>query len=114
MRISDWSSDVCSSDLSHRGEVETHEGWLSAKEARKARAQAAKADASEADREAATNARPEVTGSLQTYIDLHRHAATRPVLTEHPGVALRLTNAHANTRSPPLNLRGERPTGPNT
>src|SRR3546814_9526447 len=89
MRISDWSSDVCSSDL------------------RKARAQAAKADASEADREAAKNARPEVTGSLQTYIDLHRHAATRAVLTDHPGVALRLMIAHAITGSPLWNLRVE-------
>lgn len=93
--------------ISHRGEVETHEGWLSAKEARKARAQAAKAGASEADREAATNARPEVTSSLQTYIDLHRHAATRAVLTDHPGVALRLMIAHAVTGSPLWNLRTE-------
>src|SRR3546814_15024018 len=69
--------------ISHRGEVETHEGWLSAKEARKARAQAAKADASEADREAAKNARPEVTGSLQTYTDMHRHTTTPAVPPDH-------------------------------
>src|SRR3546814_6080093 len=53
---------------------------------------------------------PEVTGSLQTYIDLHRHAATRAVLTDHPGVALRLMIAHAITGSPLWNLRVERQT----
>src|SRR3546814_18395277 len=76
--------------ISHRGEVETHEGWLSAKGARKERAQAAKADASEADREAAKNARPEATGSLQTYIALQRPAATSAVLTTPPRLELRL------------------------
>src|SRR3546814_1228386 len=84
--------------ISQSGEVETHEGWLAAKEARKARAQAAKAEC-EADSETAKNARPEVTSSLQTYIDLHRHAAVRAVLTDHPGVALRLMIAHAVTGS---------------
>src|SRR3546814_7158646 len=32
---------------------------------------------------------------MQTYIDLHRHAAVRAALTAHPGVALRLMVAHA-------------------
>src|SRR3546814_3254335 len=93
--------------ISHRGEVETHEGWLSAKEARKVRAQAAKADASEAEREAAKNARPEVTGSLQAYIDHHRHAAPRAVLPDHPGVAFRRMSAHDITAEPLSQMRVE-------
>lgn len=32
---------------------------------------------------------------MQTYIDLHRHAAVRAALLGHPGVALRLMVAHA-------------------
>ena len=39
-------------------------------------------------------ARPEVTSTIQTYIDLHRHAAVRAALTGHPKVALRLLVAH--------------------
>src|SRR3546814_18877638 len=73
--------------ISHRGEVETQEGWLSAKEARKARAQAEKADASEADREAAKNARPGVTGSLTHTIGLHPHAPPGARQTAHPPTA---------------------------
>src|SRR3546814_8929029 len=56
MRISDWSSDVCSSDLL---------------------------------------ARPEVTSTMQNYLDLHRHAAVRAALLGHPGIALRMMVAHA-------------------
>jgi ParB family chromosome partitioning protein len=40
-------------------------------------------------------ARPEVTAAMQTYIDLHRHAAVRAELTTRPQVALRLLVAHA-------------------
>lgn len=83
----------------HNGEVVVNEGWLSGKEAKRARSQAAKAEASEADRDAAKASRAEVTSSQQTYIDLHRHAAVRAVLTDHPSVALRLMVAHAITGS---------------
>jgi ParB family chromosome partitioning protein len=80
-----------------KGEVEVHEGWLTDKEARRVQAAAAKAaqgdDPSAA--EAAKPARPEVTQAQGAYIDLHRHAAVRVALTEHPGVALRLLVAHA-------------------
>ena len=73
--------------ISQRGEVEIHEGYLSRKEAR----QAAKANGEAS----AKPARPEVTSAMQTYIDLHRHAAVKSVLPDHPGVALRLMVAHA-------------------
>lgn len=88
---------------SQRGEVTLHEGWLTPKEARRAQAVAAKAlkasGAGTADAEAPA-ARPEVTSGQQTYIDLHRHAAVRATLTDHPGVALRLLLAHAVVGSP--------------
>lgn len=80
-----------------RGEVTVHEGWLSGKEARRARADAARAAQTEEDRAAARAGRPETTSSLQAYIDLHRHAAVRAVMADHPGVALRLMVAHAVT-----------------
>jgi len=84
------------------GAVEIHEGYLSRKEARKAEAaaaKAAKAETTEAEKQAAQAAKPETTGPLQTYIDLHRHAAARAVLADHPAVAFRLMVAHAITGS---------------
>ncbi|HVI97517.1 MAG TPA: ParB N-terminal domain-containing protein [Sphingomonas sp.] len=75
-------------DVRASGEVTIHEGYVSAKEA----ARLAKTDATGT---AAKPARPEVTSTMQTYIDLHRHAAVRAALTAHPGVALRLMVAHA-------------------
>ena len=78
--------------VSARGEVSIEEGWLTAKEARKAKANASgQGD----DDSAAKTERPEVTLAQQTYIDLHRRAAVRATLTDHPGVALRLLVAHA-------------------
>ncbi|HWL46349.1 MAG TPA: ParB/RepB/Spo0J family partition protein [Sphingomonadaceae bacterium] len=91
------------------GAVEIHEGWLSGKEARKARAEAAKATTTEADRQAARDQRSETTSALQTYIDLHRHAAARAVLADHPAVALRLMVAHAITGSPLWTVKVEKP-----
>jgi len=83
-----------------RGEVEVHEGWLSEKAARQAQAAAARAARGEAGPDPAAPQRPEATQAQQAYIDLHRHAAVRVALTEHPGVALRLLVAHAVAGSP--------------
>jgi ParB family chromosome partitioning protein len=94
--------------VSHRGDVEIHEGWLSGKEAKKARNSDAKDARTEADKQAALAGRPEVSGPLQTYIDLHRHAAVRASLLAHPGVALRLMAAHAITGSPLWGVRVEK------
>jgi len=74
-------------DLRSNGEVTFHEGYLSRKEAQKA-------VRGEANGAGTKIARPEVTSTMQTYIDLHRHAAVRAALTDHPGVALRLMVAH--------------------
>lgn len=77
--------------VSHRGEVEIHEGYLTRKEARRTR----HTDTADGDVAAAKPSRPEVTSALQNYLDLHRHAAVRVALLDHPGTALRLMVAHA-------------------
>ncbi len=82
--------------VSHRGEVECHEGWLSHKEARRARG---KADAGEEADTPAKPSRPELSGPMQNYVDLHRHAAVRAAMLDHAGTALRLMVAHAITGS---------------
>jgi ParB family chromosome partitioning protein len=86
--------------VSHRGEVEVHEGWLSRREAQRlARGEEGKG----ADKPA----RPEITSAMQTYVDLHRHAAVRASLADHPAVALRLAVAHMIAGSPLWNVRVE-------
>lgn len=76
--------------VSARGQIEVHEGFLPRKEAGRKKGDSAPPPPP----------RPEVTSALRTYIDLHRHAAVRAKLTEHPKVALRLAIAHAITGSP--------------
>ena len=79
-------------DVRATGDVIVHEGYVSGKEARRI----AKAEGSESGIGTGQKAaRPEVTSTMQTYIDLHRHAAVRAALTGHPAVALRLMVAHA-------------------
>ncbi len=82
--------------LSARGEVEFHEGWLPMKEAKR-----------KDKGEAPAAPRPEVTNALRNYIDLHRHAAVRAVLTGNAGVALRLMVAHAITGSSLWSVRAD-------
>jgi ParB family chromosome partitioning protein len=74
-------------DVRSTGVVTFHEGYLTRKEAQRV----ARGDAPEAVK----IARPEVTSTMQTYLDLHRHAAARAALLGHPGTALRLMVAHA-------------------
>ena len=76
--------------VSHRGDVVLHEGFVGRREAEKAR----RAARGETEVEPVKPARPEVSSSMQTYIDLHRHAAVRATLADHPGAALRLMVAH--------------------
>lgn len=75
-------------DVRSSGEVTVHEGYLSRREAR-ARERTDATDGMDKAR------RPEITSSMQTYIDLQRHAAVRAAMVAHPGVALRLMVAHA-------------------
>ena len=69
------------------GEVIFHEAWLTEKEAA-ARARGEKGEAP------VRVQRPEVTSAMNSYIDLHRHAAVRAELAKHGGVALRALAAH--------------------
>lgn len=83
--------------LSQRGEVAIHEGYLTRKEARAL-----------AKGEGGSEVKPvrsEVTSSLQTYIDLHRHSACRAELLNVPAVALRLMAAHVIAGSPAFFVR---------
>jgi ParB family transcriptional regulator, chromosome partitioning protein len=73
---------------SERGEVEVHEGYLSRAEARKRD----KHEAGEA--EPLKAAKPELTAPMQNYVELHRLAAVRLELLNHPQIALRLVLAH--------------------
>ncbi len=78
--------------VSHRGEVEVHEGWLTRKEANAKRRAKEKQEGSE---EVPKEVRPELTNPAQNYIELHRHAAVRHAMLARTGVALRMMVAHA-------------------
>ncbi|MCC6914291.1 MAG: ParB/RepB/Spo0J family partition protein, partial [Rhodospirillaceae bacterium] len=79
--------------VSHRGEVNFYEGYVTRKEAQRAARKAEKETPDAGETEKAST--PEVTGAMQTYIDLHRHAAVRAKLADDTGVALRLMVALA-------------------
>ena len=93
--------------LNLRGDVTFHEGWLTTKEARRAQAAAAKAARGEDGEAEAGSDRAEVTSVQQRYIDLHRHAAVRAVLADHPGVALRLLVAHVVAGGPYVQVEAD-------
>lgn len=76
-------------DVRASGEIVFHEGYLSRKEAKRL------ARGEQPTSEQPKVVRPEITGPMQTYIDLHRHAAVRAALLSRPKVALRLMVAHA-------------------
>ncbi len=91
-------------DVSDTGEVSFHEGLVTEKEAKRlAKAE----DAGKGGADALKAVRPELTSRLQTYVDLHRHAAVRATLTGEAEIALRLLVAHAIAGSPLWNVRVE-------
>lgn len=73
------------------GEVSFHEGYVTTKEAKRL---SGGGEECGGDAIAAKPVRAEVSGPLNTYIDLHRHAAVRADLASHGGVALRAMLAH--------------------
>lgn len=85
-------------DVRSNGEVTFHEGFISRAEARRKET---------GEGEAAKPARPELTGPMNIYIDLHRHSAVRSEVAAHRGVAFRLMVAHAIVGSPLWNVRAE-------
>jgi ParB family chromosome partitioning protein len=86
-------------DVRGTGEVTFHEGYVTRAEARRIeRGEAACAPKAQ---------RGELTSTLQTYVDLHRHAAVRAALIGHPALSLRLMLAHAIVGSPLWTVRVE-------
>lgn len=84
----------------NNGEVAFHEGYLTQKEVQRiVRGE----DGGTSEKPA----RPEITGPMQTYIDLHRHAAVRAAMTAQPRIALRVMVAHAIVGSPLWTVRPE-------
>ena len=73
--------------ITHDGEVGFHEGYLTAKEARRREKAEEAGTPDKAER-------PELTGTMRNYLGLHRHAAVRTELLAHPAIALRLAVAH--------------------
>ncbi|MFT5331031.1 MAG: ParB family chromosome partitioning protein [Parasphingorhabdus sp.] len=80
-------------DVNAKGEVSFHEGYLTTKEAQRQRA-------GEGDTKPDKPKRPEITGPMNEYINLHRHAAVRCELAASSYVALRVMLAHAICGSP--------------
>lgn len=78
-------------EVRESGEVTFHEGFVTSKEAK--RLSGGGGDG-EGNAVLAKPVRPEVSGPLNAYIDLHRHAAVRADLASHGRVALRAMLAH--------------------
>ncbi len=85
-------------DVSAKGEVTFHEGYLTAKEARVR-------ETGQVDSTTEKPTRPEITGPMAEYVNLHRHAAVRCELAASPYVALRVMVAHAICGSPLWNVK---------
>lgn len=85
--------------LRRDGEVVFHEGFISRAEAAAAERRA------RGESEYRKPARPEMTATLASYVDLHRHAAVAWQLARTPALALRVMVAHAIAGSPLWSVR---------
>ena len=92
--------------VSHRGEVEIHEGYLSRKEARR-RTKNGPVEGGEDFAEPVKPSRPAMTKAMQNYVELHRHAVVRAALLAQPTTALRLMLAHAVAASGHWQVKAE-------
>ncbi|MCB1385948.1 MAG: ParB/RepB/Spo0J family partition protein [Hyphomicrobiales bacterium] len=90
-------------EIADNGEVSFHEGYITRKEAAKRVKQAEKGE----DADNSASARPELTKVMQTYLDLHRHAATRFELLSDPALALRVATAQIIAGSPLWSVQAE-------
>jgi len=77
--------------VSPRGDVEVHEGWASRKDAR----HAAKDGDGENEAPKPVAGKPQMTKSMENYLELHRHTVARLSLLRDPATAFRLMVAHA-------------------
>jgi ParB family chromosome partitioning protein len=95
--------------LANSGEVSFHEGYLTHKEAAKAKAAKGKAKgAEEAQAKAPAKPKSPITSGMRNYLDLHRHAAVRLALVANPNAALRLLIAHAIAASGNWSVKPDR------
>ena len=78
--------------IGHDGSVTPHIGYLSNADIKKI--DAILKTGGEAEGKSAANTKPEMSGPLNQYVALHRHAAIRASLLDHSSVALRLGVAH--------------------
>ncbi|MFL0694631.1 MAG: ParB/RepB/Spo0J family partition protein [Agrobacterium tumefaciens] len=85
--------------LRRDGAVLFHEGFISRAEAAAAERRA------RGESEDRKPARPEMTATLASYVDLHRHAAVAWQLASTPALALRVMVAHAIAGSPLWSVR---------
>jgi len=76
------------------GQVIFHEGFMPEAEARRLDRQA-----QNGTEKPDTKPRPEMSGPMAEYMNLHRHSIARAALIKHPKMALRLTVAHMITGS---------------
>jgi len=98
-------------EIAHNGSVTFHEGWLTKKEAQKA-ARAGAKDDGETEAQKPTTAKPQMTQTMENYLELHRHSIVRLALLRDPATAFRLMVAHAvvptgnwNVKSDPQRAR---------
>ena len=74
------------------GEVLFHEGYITDKEAQTIRR--ALSNGQSADAKASKTSKPEMSGPMSDYMNLHRHSIARAELIKRPDLALRLSVAH--------------------
>ena len=79
-------------EIRDSGEVTFYEGYITDAEAQKIRRALSSGEAEGA--KATTTSKPEMSGPMSDYMNLHRHSIARAELIKRPDLALRLSVAH--------------------
>jgi len=79
-------------EISHGGAVEAHMGYLTNDDAKKI--DAILKIGTDGSGTKPKTAKPEMSGPLNSYVGLHRHAMARAAVIENPQITLRLVTAH--------------------
>ncbi len=94
--------------VANSGEVTFHEGYLTHREAAKAKAGGKRKASDTAEAKAPAKAKSPITSGMRNYLDLHRHAAVRLALIANPNAALRLLLAYAIAASGNWSVKPDR------
>lgn len=94
-------------EVRESGEVTFYEGFITDAEAQKIR-RALSQGQNESAKATATN-KPEMSGPMADYMNLHRHSIARAELIKRPDLALRLTVAHMICGARNWRIDGKRP-----